>query len=148
MRAVAVLAVFADHLFGWPTGGFVGVDVFFVLSGFFITGLLLRERSTDGTVSFTNFYVRRARRILPSALLVLVVTVVSAYFLLPARARRKVWSMHCGRPCSLRTSDSSRWGLTTSSKICHRRPFSIIGRYLLRSSSTSYGLGCWLVFSS
>lgn len=84
MRAVAVLAVFADHLFGWPTGGFVGVDIFFVLSGFFITGLLLRERIETGTLSFGNFYIRRVRRIIPAALLVLVVTVASAYIVFPA----------------------------------------------------------------
>ncbi|MHA0288251.1 acyltransferase family protein [Mycobacterium sp. C3-094] len=88
MRAVAVLAVFADHLFAWPSGGFVGVDMFFVLSGFFITGLLLKERSTTGGLSFQNFYVRRVKRILPSALLVLAVTVVGGYLLFPAvRAR-------------------------------------------------------------
>jgi peptidoglycan/LPS O-acetylase OafA/YrhL len=84
MRAVAVLAVFADHLFNWPSGGFVGVDMFFVLSGFFITGLLLKERSTTGELSFRNFYTRRVKRILPSALLVLLVTVVAAQFLFPA----------------------------------------------------------------
>ncbi|WP_396837015.1 acyltransferase family protein [Mycobacterium sp. ITM-2016-00317] len=84
MRAVAVLVVFADHLFGWPSGGFVGVDVFFVLSGFFITGLLLKERSRTGELSFKNFYVRRVKRILPSALLVLVVTVIGAHLLLTA----------------------------------------------------------------
>ena len=88
MRAVAVLAVFADHLFEWPPGGFVGVDVFFVLSGFFITGLLIRERTTSRTLSFQNFYVRRVKRILPSAILVLVVTVLVSYVLLPA-ARAK-----------------------------------------------------------
>ena len=65
MRAVAVLAVFANHLFSWPRGGFVGVDVFFVLSGFFITGLLIRERTDAGTLSFADFYVRRVKRILP-----------------------------------------------------------------------------------
>lgn len=84
MRAVAVLAVASDHLFGWPSGGFVGVDVFFVLSGFFITGLLLKERSHSGKVSFQTFYTRRARRILPSALLVLAVTVIGANALFPA----------------------------------------------------------------
>lgn len=82
MRAVAVLAVFADHLFGWPSGGFVGVDVFFVLSGFFITGLLIGERTHTGKLSFRKFYTRRARRILPSALLVITVTVLASYLLL------------------------------------------------------------------
>lgn len=88
MRAVAVLAVLTDHLFGWPSGGFVGVDVFLVLSGFFITGLLIRERAATGQLSFTNFYVRRVKRILPSALLVLFVTVVGSYVLLPAARAR------------------------------------------------------------
>lgn len=84
MRAVAVLTVFANHLFDWPPGGFVGVDVFFVLSGFFITGILLREVTATGNLSFQNFYIRRVKRILPSALLVLTVTVIAAYILFPA----------------------------------------------------------------
>ncbi|MCZ4551800.1 acyltransferase family protein [Gordonia rubripertincta] len=84
MRAVAVLAVVIDHLFEWPGGGFVGVDVFFVLSGFFITGLLVRERSTTRSLSFQKFYTRRVRRIIPSATLVLAATVVASYILLPA----------------------------------------------------------------
>jgi peptidoglycan/LPS O-acetylase OafA/YrhL len=82
MRAVAVLAVFADHLFDWPPGGFVGVDIFFVLSGFFITGLLIREKTTHRKLSFQRFYVRRVKRILPSALLVLTVTVICSWLLL------------------------------------------------------------------
>lgn len=84
MRAIAVLTVFADHLFGWPRGGFVGVDIFFVLSGFFITGLLIRERTTTGHLSFQNFYTRRVKRILPSALLVLSATVAGSYALFPS----------------------------------------------------------------
>ena len=84
MRAVAVLAVFSNHLFEWPRGGFVGIDVFFVLSGFFITGLLLREHTTTHKLSFKNFYMRRAKRILPSALLVLAVTVIGGYLLFTA----------------------------------------------------------------
>ncbi len=59
-------------------GGFVGVDVFFVISGFVITGLLLRERKATGRTAFFTFYARRARRILPAALLVIVVSIVAA----------------------------------------------------------------------
>ncbi len=75
LRAVAVIAVMADHVVGWPHGGFVGVDVFFVISGYLITGLLLREHRRSGTISFRGFYARRVRRILPNALLTLAVTV-------------------------------------------------------------------------
>jgi len=77
LRAFAVVAVVVYHL--WPNrlrGGFVGVDVFFVISGFLITGLLVRELDQTGTVSLREFYARRARRILPASFLVLVVTLV------------------------------------------------------------------------
>ena len=79
LRALAVLAVILDHLVGWPNGGFVGVDVFFVISGFLITGLLLREYETTGSISFSKFYRSRIRRIAPAATLVLVVTTASAW---------------------------------------------------------------------
>src|SRR5664280_2657515 len=80
LRAVAVLLVVLYHA-GVPhvTGGFVGVDVFFVLSGFVITGLLLRERSATGKTGLLAFYGRRSRRILPMATLVIVVTVLASY---------------------------------------------------------------------
>jgi peptidoglycan/LPS O-acetylase OafA/YrhL len=80
LRAVAVLLVVLYHAdIPWLTGGFVGVDVFFVLSGFVITGLLLRERATSGTTKLLNFYGRRSRRILPAATLVIMLTVLAAY---------------------------------------------------------------------
>ena len=67
-------------------GGYVGVDVFFVLSGFLITGLIVRELRDTGTVSLVAFYARRARRLLPAAAVALVATVVaSAIFLPPLR---------------------------------------------------------------
>jgi peptidoglycan/LPS O-acetylase OafA/YrhL len=80
LRAVAVLLVVLYHA-NVPrlTGGFVGVDVFFVLSGFVITGLLLRERATAGTTKLLNFYGRRSRRILPAATLVIMLTVLASY---------------------------------------------------------------------
>ena len=82
LRAVAVLLVICDHLFGWPHGGYVGVDVFFVISGFLITGLLLREHDGSGRISFAGFYRRRARRILPAATLTLVATCAATYLVL------------------------------------------------------------------
>ncbi|MFC7961329.1 acyltransferase family protein [Rhodococcoides kroppenstedtii] len=84
LRAVAVVLVVLDHLLGWPRGGFIGVDVFFVISGFLITGLLLREGERHGRVSIADFYRRRARRILPVAVLVLAATVTASYVLLLA----------------------------------------------------------------
>ena len=92
LRAVAVLLVVLNHA-GVPflSGGYVGVDVFFVLSGFLITGLLLADAAKEGRVSLSNFYVRRARRILPAAALTLVATDVAAHHLLNfVRAREAV----------------------------------------------------------
>src|SRR5580704_16669830 len=78
LRAVAILAVVAYHA-GLPVpGGYVGVDVFFVISGYLITRLLWGEFSASGRLSFAGIYARRARRLLPSAALVIVVTVVAS----------------------------------------------------------------------
>ncbi|NQX29587.1 acyltransferase family protein [Microbacteriaceae bacterium VKM Ac-2854] len=76
LRALAVVAVIVYHLFpGALRGGFLGVDLFFVISGFLITRLLLDERAGTGTISLTAFWRRRARRILPAiAVLALVCT--------------------------------------------------------------------------
>ncbi|MFJ3957204.1 acyltransferase family protein [Arthrobacter sp. NPDC090010] len=79
LRAVAVLVVFCDHMFGWPTGGFLGVDVFFVISGFLITGLLLREHERTGHISFRKFYAGRLKRIVPSATAVLLFSVAFTF---------------------------------------------------------------------
>src|SRR3712207_6016019 len=67
LRAVAILVVLAYHAGLGLAGGYVGVDVFFVVSGFLITGLLWNELGRCGSVSFTAFYARRARRLLPAA---------------------------------------------------------------------------------
>jgi peptidoglycan/LPS O-acetylase OafA/YrhL len=80
LRAVAVAFVVYYHA-GFPGlhGGFVGVDVFFVISGFVITGLLLREREGRKKTSLMRFYARRARRILPASCLVIIVTVLASW---------------------------------------------------------------------
>jgi peptidoglycan/LPS O-acetylase OafA/YrhL len=84
LRAVAVGAVLLNHL--WPgrlPGGYVGVDVFFVISGFLITGHLLRELASCGRIQFAQFYARRVRRLLPAALLVLAAAALAAWLFLP-----------------------------------------------------------------
>src|SRR5215471_3502329 len=83
LRGVAILLVVFYHLeiVGF-SGGYVGVDVFFVLSGYLITGLLLKEIQTTGHLRLANFYGRRARRLLPAAALTLAVTCLASYWLL------------------------------------------------------------------
>jgi peptidoglycan/LPS O-acetylase OafA/YrhL len=76
IRAVAIAAVVGYHAFGWPGNGGLGVDLFFVLSGFLITTLLLEERRLTGAVSITRFWRRRVYRLVPA--LVVMLAVVSA----------------------------------------------------------------------
>jgi peptidoglycan/LPS O-acetylase OafA/YrhL len=83
LRAIAVALVLLFHGYGSPvTGGFVGVDVFFVISGFLITSLLLGEQLKNGRISISGFYARRVRRILPASAVVVVLTVIATYYLL------------------------------------------------------------------
>ena len=75
MRGLAVLLIVLFHAgLAGVAGGFIGVDVFFVISGFLITGLLVRERERTGSVDLLRFYARRARRILPAAVVVIAIT--------------------------------------------------------------------------
>jgi peptidoglycan/LPS O-acetylase OafA/YrhL len=91
LRAIAVLGVVLFHAeVPGLGGGFVGVDVFFVISGFLITGLLWREVNTAGTVRLRRFYGARARRLLPASALVGVVTAIGSAFLLPLLQVRNV----------------------------------------------------------
>jgi len=79
LRALAVLAVVFYHArFPLFTGGYVGVDVFFVISGYLISGLLLRELEQTGRVDLRSFYARRIRRLLPAAALLLIATAAAA----------------------------------------------------------------------
>jgi peptidoglycan/LPS O-acetylase OafA/YrhL len=79
VRAIAVTAVLVFHANpDWLPGGFLGVDVFFALSGFLITSLLLAELGESGAIRFGRFYLRRARRLLPALFLVLIATSVLA----------------------------------------------------------------------
>ena len=82
LRGVAVLAVLTYHL--WPgrlVGGFAGIDVFFVISGYLVTTILVRMRERDGRIDFWRYLARRARRILPSAITVLLACLIGMFAL-------------------------------------------------------------------
>ncbi len=84
LRAIAVVLVVLYHF--WPgrlSGGFIGVDIFFVISGFLITGQLARELERSGRIALPSFWAKRARRLLPASLLVLAVGVVLTFAILP-----------------------------------------------------------------
>ncbi|MGZ4592304.1 MAG: acyltransferase family protein, partial [Actinomycetes bacterium] len=85
IRALAVTAVLVFHGgLPWMRGGFLGVDAFFVLSGYLITSLLLSEWQRTGSIALAGFWGRRARRLLPALLLMVVVVTIGARSLLPA----------------------------------------------------------------
>ena len=103
LRGVAVILVVLLHVqvfiyqdaavFGWLdfSGGFLGVDIFFVLSGFLITGLLMHEHQQTGSISLKNFYFRRVLRLIPALVLLLLVTILyAALFLSPEITRQTI----------------------------------------------------------
>lgn len=86
LRALAAILVTLFHA-KWVSGGFIGVDIFYVISGFLITGLLLREIDRSGTINFKEFYSRRFKRLLPTSFFVLAITAVVSWMLIPATMR-------------------------------------------------------------
>jgi peptidoglycan/LPS O-acetylase OafA/YrhL len=111
LRAVAVVAVVLYHL--WPKqlpGGFVGVDVFFVISGFLITAHLMREVTATDTVGLTAFWARRIRRLLPASLLVLAATAITVWLVVP----RTEWTVFF-RGIAASALYVENWALATDS---------------------------------
>jgi len=92
-RALAVGLVVLNHL--WPgdlTGGYIGVDIFFVISGFLITSHLKREIDLTGGVKLARFWARRAKRLLPAAILVLIASAAIAAWVLPVTSERAAYT--------------------------------------------------------
>ena len=82
LRAFAILSVILYHLgFGLTRGGFIGVDIFFVISGFLITGIIKREIDCTGRFHYTHFYIRRIRRLFPALFVTVTVTLMLSIFL-------------------------------------------------------------------
>jgi peptidoglycan/LPS O-acetylase OafA/YrhL len=112
--AVAMVVLFHAGLLSQAstqlTGGFIGVDLFFVVSGFLITGLLIRERESKGKISFSRFYARRVRRILPAAAVVLLITIPLANILVTLVDRSSV--MEDGASAALSVANI-RFAMTT-----------------------------------
>jgi len=86
LRAFAALLVTLFHA-KWISGGFIGVDIFYVISGFLITGLLLREIERSGTIDFKKFYARRFKRLLPTSFVVLILTALVSWMVIPGTMR-------------------------------------------------------------
>ncbi|MGO3146345.1 MAG: acyltransferase family protein [Leucobacter sp.] len=111
LRAIAVLLVVFNHI--WPmrlSGGYVGVDVFFVISGFLITAHILSEIRRTDTISLPKFYARRARRLLPAALLVGAITLVATLIWIPAERWARI-----AREVFASAAYFENWLLTASS---------------------------------
>ena len=88
LRALAIAAVFLYHAHSaWLPGGYLGVDLFFVISGFLTTRGLLRERAERGQVDLRRFWVRRARRLLPAAFAFILLLLIAAQVGFPGEIR-------------------------------------------------------------
>ena len=140
LRGIAVLLVvaFHAHIQLWR-GGFLGVDIFFVLSGYLITALLLQELESSGTLNLVGFYARRARRLLPAAAVVVVFVVVAGIFLLSP-----IEQIRYSKTALATTLYSSNlWFIHQSSDYfaadTANNPCSTHGPWRWKSSSTSCG---------
>ena len=128
LRAVAVLLVLLYHAkLGAMSGGYIGVDVFFVLSGFLITSLLMRELATTGTVSLLAFWARRARRLLPASGLVVIATLIAGWLMLDG----------------LSQGDLARDAIAASAFVANFRFFDVGTDYLAGGQATSPLLHFW-----
>ena len=141
LRAVAVSLVILSHagmpLFG---GGFIGVDVFFVLSGYLISGLLVSEFTNNGKIDFLRFYTRRLQRLAPALLLMLVVTSTLVYHTVAPLDQGPHFTAAASAALWLSNLHFSMNELDYFSAGTSGNMFFIPGHCLWKSSSTCSGL--------
>jgi peptidoglycan/LPS O-acetylase OafA/YrhL len=138
LRAFAVLSVVCYHAFpSLLPGGFVGVDVFFVISGFLISGIIFKSLQ-EGDFSFSDFYARRVKRIFPALILVLAASFALAWFVLFNNELKQLGNhlLRASAFCPTLFFGMNRVISTTRLK---PSPCYICGRWLLKSSSTLFG---------
>ena len=142
LRAIAVGAVILYHaqinIFGHQPfkGGFIGVDIFFVISGYLITSIILKELNTTGSFSFKNFYERRIRRILPALLFVMLASLPFAWFyLLPDQifhfSNSIVYSLGFISNLFFHFSGNAYFGVAETKPLLHTWSLSIEEQYYI-----------------
>ncbi len=144
LRAFAVLAVIAYHLnFNWADGGFIGVDIFFVLSGYLITSIILPAQGNDITLDLRDFWVRRIRRLLPAAYLMIITTVIWVVLF-----NSELLHTVRGDAVSSLFYISNWWfifhQLSYFDSFGSPSPLKTFGRWRLKNSFISYGPSCCL----
>lgn len=141
LRGLAVGLVVLEHATPLFPGGYIGVDVFFVISGFVITQLLLREIETRGSVSLVDFYSRRVRRLIPALAIVLMFSLVGSVFVLsPGLEQEKAVSAALA---SFFFVANIRYILEGDTSSCSLTHFDIYGHLELKSSSI-FSIHCLL----
>jgi peptidoglycan/LPS O-acetylase OafA/YrhL len=138
IRALAVLAVIGYHLgYTWLPGGFLGVDVFFVLSGFLITGLLVDEYAATGRINLGAFWLRRARRLLPALFVVVAAVAIwipanASPFELGLRRADLLWTLFYGSNWHFIASGEDYFAqFTTASPVQHTWSLAIEEQFYL-----------------
>ena len=145
LRAIAVLLVVVYHFYpGRLSGGYIGVDIFFVISGFLITGQLARELQRTGRIALPGFWAKRARRLLPASIVVLLFSTLATLFLLPlsglVASLREIlastfyvenWALAAGSVNYLASSDESLvqhyWSLSLEEQFYVIWPLLLLG---------------------
>ena len=127
LRAIAVLAVLLYHSgLDWLPGGFLGVEVFFVISGYLITGLLINEWRVHGRIDLRAFWIRRARRLLPALFVLLAATLAYALAWLPGQlAQLRVDVLAAMASKSTPNSSRHQWRKALAARCVMMTPFGV-----------------------